>query len=83
MYCCVEPEAKLALAGVTAMEVRVFAAVVTVRTVEPETPLRAAAMVVDPAETPVARPLAATVATAGAEEVHAAVEVTLAVVPLL
>jgi hypothetical protein len=64
------------------MEVRVFAAV-TVSCVEPVTPVSVAEMVVDPAATPVASPEALMVATAVAEEAQVAVEVMLAVVPLL
>jgi len=52
---------------------------VTVAGVDPVTELRAADMVVEPAATPVASPEELMVATAVLEEVHVAVEVTLAV----
>ena len=73
--------AKLAGFGVTAMDVGVLT--VTVSVAVPLTPLRAAVTVEDPAATPVARPAELMVATEVFDEVQVAVEVTLAVVPLL
>ena len=58
--CWVSPLATDGLAGVTAMDCR--AAAVTVMTVEPETPLRVALMVLVPLFTAVARPDAVIVA---------------------
>ena len=83
MNCSVVPVLKLGLAGVTAMEERVFAAAVTVRVAEPVTPLSEAEMVVVPAATAVARPEVLTVAVAVLEEAHVAVALTLAVEPSL
>lgn len=83
MNCCVDPTAKLGLAGVTAMELRVFDEAVTVRVVDPLTPVRVAEMVVVPAAAPVARPEALMVAVAVLEDAQVAVVVTLVVEPSL
>ena len=77
MNCCVAPVAKLAVLGVTAMAVIVLD--VTVRAAVPLSPLRVAVMVVDPGDTPVARPIAPMGATDGVVDAQVAVEVTLAV----
>jgi hypothetical protein len=71
--------AKLALAGVTAKETSPGGGAGTVSVAVLLTPLRDAVMVVDPAATPVARPEALMVATAGAVDVHEAVAVAFAV----
>ena len=55
----------------------------TVSAAAPVTPLSAAEMVALPAATPVASPAALMVAMAALEEVHATLEVMLAVVPSL
>lgn len=72
---------KVGFAGVTAIDVNVATAAVTVRLAVPVTPLRAAVMVADPAAMPVARPAALMVATLVSELVHVTEEVTLAVEP--
>jgi hypothetical protein len=56
--------------GVTAIKASVGGAC-TVRVVCPDTPANAAEMVVPPAETPVAEPLAPIVATRVLDDVHA------------
>ncbi len=77
------PVAKLAGLGVTAMEVTVFEEAVTVSADDPETPFKVAEMEAVPAETPVAKPEALTVATALFVEAHVAIEVMLEVEPSL
>jgi hypothetical protein len=81
MNCWVFPTSKLALLGVTAMPVTVFA--VTVSIAVPLCPPIAALIVLEPMATLLARPVALMVAMAGAELVQVAVLLTLAVVPLL
>jgi len=81
--CCVLPMAKLAVFGVTAIEVTVCDGEVTVSAEVPLTPLSDALIVVDPAAVPVARPPLLIVASAGLEDVQVTVEVITAVVPLL
>ena len=66
--CCVAPVEIVGLAGVTAMEVSVTAAVCTVRVVLPVTLPSVAEMVLVPAATPVARPVVLMVAIPVAEE---------------
>jgi hypothetical protein len=73
----------LAVAGVTAIEVSVFAAAVTVRAAVPLIPLDAAVMVEEPAATADAIPVALTVAIAVLELVHVADELTSPVEPSL
>jgi len=73
----VDPMAKLAVLGVTAMDVTAVA--VTVSVALPLTPLRAACTVVDPAATPVASPAELMVATEALPVVQVAVDVTFAV----
>ena len=63
MYCCVAPTRFVTFAGVTAMETSV-GGVWTISVVPLVTPAREAEIVVVPAETAVARPLALMVATA-------------------
>ena len=76
--------AKLAAPGETAMDVIVFVvAAATVSVVVPVIPLSEAFMVVEPAATPVAKPLELIVAAAPLEVVQVAVEVTFADEPLL
>ena len=77
------PMAKLAAFGVTAIEVTVDDAAVTVRAAVPLTPLSEAVIVVDPASTPVARPPLLMVAAAVFEDFQVTVEVITAVVALL
>jgi hypothetical protein len=79
--CSVAPTAKLTPVGVTAIEVIAFA--VTVSVVVPLTPPTIAVIVLDPAATAVANPVAPMVAAAALELVQVAVELTFAVVPLL
>lgn len=67
----------LAVAGVTATFVTVFAD--TVSAAVPLTPPAVAVIVVDPAATPVASPPALMVAVAMLDELHVAVVVTVAV----
>ncbi len=66
--CSVRPLAMLGLAGVTAIDSNVAA--VTVRTVEPVTPLSIALIVEVPTPTPVARPALVIVATDAVAEAH-------------
>jgi hypothetical protein len=73
----------LGVVGVTAIDVRVLAAAVTVRVAVPLIPFSAAVMVVLPAATAVARPAELMVAVAVLELVQVAVEVMLLVVPSL
>jgi len=77
--CSVAPTAKLTPVGVTAIEVIAFP--VTVSVVVPLTPPTIAVIVVDPAATAVASPVALMVAAAALELVQVAVELTFAVVP--
>ena len=65
------------------MDESVAVGVETVRIAVPLTPLSVAVMLVDPAATAVARPAALMVATLVFALIQVAVEVTLAVVPLL
>ena len=82
--CCVEPAFTVGLAGVTAMETSVAAGGAgTVSVVEPEEPPKVAVMVAEPWATAVACPELLMVATAAAELVHVAVEVTFCVEPSL
>ncbi|HZP04488.1 MAG TPA: hypothetical protein VFB43_06275 [Terracidiphilus sp.] len=74
---------RVALGGVTAMDFTVTAAAVTLSPAVPFMPFNDAVMVLEPAATPVARPDALIVATAGLEDVHVADEVTFAVEPSL
>lgn len=77
MNCWVDPTSKLGEAGVTAMEVIVFVEEdVTVICAVPLAPPNDAVTVVDPAATPVARPVALTVAVEGAALVHEALVLT-------
>jgi hypothetical protein len=76
----VDPTANDGDAGVTEIEEREG---VTVSAAAPWMPLRVAVMVAEPAETPVARPVAFTVAVAGLELVHVTLPVTLVVDPSL
>jgi hypothetical protein len=71
----------LALAGATEIDVRAFA--VTVSDAFPVIPLNDALIMVEPAVTPVARPLALAVATDAGAAVQLEVELTLAVEPSL
>jgi hypothetical protein len=73
----------LGVAGVTAMELSVLAAAVTVSAAVPVAPLKAALTVDDPAAAAVAMPAALTLATEVLELPQVAVEVTSAVVPVL
>lgn len=77
--CLVTPKGRLGSAGVIAMDVRV--AEVTVRLVLAVTVSKLAAIVVVPAATAVTSPLPLTVATAGSDELQAALEVTSSVFP--
>jgi hypothetical protein len=72
----------LALDGVTDIDVSV-AVPATVRDAFPLTPLSDAATIVEPAATPVARPLELVVAIDAGALVQVAVELTLAVEPSL
>jgi hypothetical protein len=75
VLCCVVTLLRMmGLVGVMAMDTSV--AGVTVKVVVPDTPLRAAVMVLEPTLSPFASPVAApTEATVGALEVHAAMPV--------
>ena len=73
------PTGTLALSGVTDIEDKV--AVVTVRVAVPDLPPKAAVMVVEPALTPVARPLMLTVATPVLDELQVACVVISWLVP--
>lgn len=79
--CCVEPTPTVAVAGVTAIEVRVAA--VTVKVAEPVIVPEVAVMVVVPTAIVEARPPLATVATDVEDEAQVAVLVRFCVVPLL
>jgi hypothetical protein len=85
--CCVAPTAMLKFPGVTAIEVIVFPVPpVTLSVVVPLMPLMPlieALTVVDPAATPVARPLELTVAIAVLAAAQVAVELRFAVDPSL
>lgn len=81
MNCCVAPTATLTLDGDTEIDASVGAP--TVRDAFPLIPLSDAATIVEPAVTPVARPLELVVATDAGALVQLAVELTLAVEPLL
>lgn len=83
MNCCVAPTAKLAVAGVTAIEVRVGAGAVTVSVVFAEIEPSVPVMVVFPAATVVATPEALIVATEVLDEAQVVCAVTSAVVPSL
>lgn len=83
MNCCVVPIVKLAEAGVTAIDFRTGATVVTVSVAVPLTPLREAVMAVEPVATAVAIPEELIVATAVFAEVQAAVVLTFPVEPSL
>ncbi len=78
--CCTDPAATEELEGVTAMDTRV--AVVAVNRVDPLIVPEVALIVVLPAATTVANPVALMVATLVTEEVHETELVRLAVVPL-
>jgi len=82
MNCWIAPTAKVAVAGVTTMEVRVFviAGGGTESDALPETPSMVAMMVAEPAASAEARPEGVTFATAGLEDVQVADVVTFAVV---
>ena len=75
--------AMLALEGVTDIDVSVTVGAITVTDAFPVIPLSEAVTVDEPAAAPVVRPLEFTVATAGVAIVQLAVELTLAVEPLL
>jgi len=79
--CCVRPCTTLAVAGVIAMDVS--AGGLTVKEEVPLIPLYDAVIVVAPVATLLAKPLAAMVATDGAEDIHVATEVKVWVVLLL
>jgi len=81
--CCVAPAVAETDAGEIESAVIVTDAARTVRPVDPLTPFSDAETVADPAVTPVASPLAFIVAIAALDELHAADEVTFAVVPSL
>ena len=78
MNCWVKPLATLGLAGVTAIDSSTAA--VTVRTVDPVTPLSVALIVDVPVPTPVARPALVIVATDAVAEAHVTWLVRVAVV---
>ena len=82
MNCWVAPIAKVAVAGVTATEVRVFvtAGGGTLSDALPEKPSMVAVMVAEPAASAEARPAEVTFAMAGLEDVQVADVVTFAVV---
>jgi hypothetical protein len=73
--CCVAATAIDAVAGVTAIELRVGAAGVTVSAAVPATPEKLAVMVELPAATAVASPSESMVAVALLDELHVAVAV--------
>jgi hypothetical protein len=79
--CCELPEATEGFGGATAIDTS--AGAVTVRLVEPVTPFSVAIMLELPVVALVAKPVAAIVATLGADELHADAFVRFAVVPLL
>lgn len=81
--CCVAPAVAEADVGEIESAVMVTDAARTVRPVDPLTPFSEAETVADPAATPVASPLAFTVVIAALDELHAADEVTFAVLPSL
>lgn len=83
--CSVAPTFTLAVAGVTEIDVSVFVTVTvsTLRLALPMVPLSEAVTLVDPAATPVNRPLALIVAIDELPTAQFTVEVTLAVEPSL
>jgi len=81
--CCVEPLAKLGVAGETEIEVTVKVAAVTLSVAVAVNPSAAALMVDVPAATPVASPVELTVAAVVFDEVQVTPEVRAPVVPLL
>ena len=81
--CCVVPTTTLAEAGNTEIEVKAAVVAVTVSDSDPLIPFSDAVTMVEPAATPVARPLEFMVANACVAMVQAAVELTLAVEPSL
>jgi len=74
--CWMAPMAMVSIAGVTAMEVRVFGAAETVRSALPLTPSRVAVTVVEPAASAVTMPEAVIFAIAGLVSVQVADAVT-------
>jgi hypothetical protein len=76
----VAPTAKLGALGVMAIDVTVFATAVTLNVVDPLTPSIEALTPVEPAATPVARPLELTVAIAVLAAAQVAVVLMFAVV---
>jgi hypothetical protein len=81
--CCEASTTMVALAGDTEIDVKAAVDAVTLSVADPLIPLSEAATVVEPAVTPVARPLEFIVATPGLATVQLAVELTLAVEPSL
>jgi hypothetical protein len=81
--CCVATAEMLAVLGVTAIEVSVFAIAPTASVAAPLTPLSDAVIVVEPVDNPVTNPSEFTVATVAVELVQVAVVVTSAVEPSL
>jgi hypothetical protein len=73
----------LAFAGVTAIELSVFAFAVTVSGVVPVTPLSVAVTLLEPAATPVARPVELIVAIAALAVAQVTVVLMFAVEPSL
>jgi len=80
--CCVKPAVMFALEGVTDIDASVTFAV-TLSDAFPPMPLSEADTVEEPAATPVVRPFEFIDATAGVATVQLAVELKLAVEPLL
>ena len=83
MNCWVAPAAMPAVAGVTAIDCSVGATTGTVSVTVAVKPLYCAVIVVEPAPTAVASPLALIVATPVLEELHVACAVTSPVDPSL
>ena len=83
MNCCVVPTATVAVAGNTEIKVTAPVAAVTVSDSDPLFPLSDAVTMVEPTATPVARPLAFTVANACVATDQVAVELIFAVEPSL
>lgn len=81
--CCVAPAIRAAVAGDTAIEAIVLAVAVTVRLAVAVTPPAVTVMVVVPAATAVASPVALTVATVGFDEVQVAPWATALLFPSL
>ena len=77
--CCVAPVTTLAVGGVTARDVRVFAGAATVRAALPEMPSMVAVRVAEPAASPVASPEALIFAVAALEDAQVAEAVMSAV----